>query len=90
MRKGEEDEKRERMRKGREAYDDPPCSIPRLGVSLFVLDEPLELLRVVRATVVGGPGVADGEFVELQHVHHPDLCHGAAKQLWTLVHARRW
>lgn len=55
----------------------------------FVLDEPLELLRFVRTAVVGGPRVADGEFVELQHIHHPDLCHSTAKQVWTLVHACR-
>lgn len=53
----------------------------------FVLVEPLKLLRVVRAAVVGGPGVADGEFVELQHIHHPHLCHSTAKQVWPLVHA---
>lgn len=59
-------------------------------VCLFiVLDEPFELLRVVGTAVVGGPGVADGEFMELQHIHHPDLRHHTAKQVWTLVHARR-
>lgn len=55
----------------------------------IVLDEPLELLRVVRGAIVGGPGVADGEFVKLQHIHHPDLRHRTAKQVWALVHTRR-
>lgn len=54
-----------------------------------VLDEPLELLRVVRTAVVGGPGVADGELVELQHIHHADLRHHTAEQVRTLVRARR-
>lgn len=54
-----------------------------------LLDEPVELLPDVRAAEVRGPGVADGELVELQHVHDPDLSHGAAEQLGTLVHAGR-
>lgn len=52
----------------------------------FILDEPLELFGVVRTAVVSGPGVADSELVELQHIHDPDLCHSTAKQVWTLVH----
>ena len=55
----------------------------------FILDEPLELLRIVRTAVVGGPGVADGELVELQHIHHPNLCHSTAEQVRTLVHTSR-
>lgn len=54
---------------------------------VLILDEPLKLLRVVRAAVVSGPSVADGEFVELQHVHHADLRHRAAEQIRTLVNA---
>lgn len=45
---------------------------------------------VVGAAEVGGPGVADGELVELQHVHDADLSDGAAEQLWPLVDAGRW
>lgn len=33
--------------------------------------------------------MADGELVELQHVHDSDLSHSAAKQLRALVHAGR-
>lgn len=55
----------------------------------YVLDEPLELLRIVRTAIVSGPGVADGEFVELQHVHDADFCHCTAVQVRALVHARR-
>lgn len=57
--------------------------------SVFILDEPLKLLRVVRTAVVGGPRVADGEFVELEHIHYPHFCHSTAEQVWTLVHACR-
>lgn len=60
-----------------------------LGCSEVLLDEPFELLRIVRTAVVGGPGVTDGEFVELEHVHDPDLSHRAAKELGPLVHTRR-
>lgn len=34
--------------------------------------------------------MADGELVELQHVHDAHLGHRAAKQLGPLVHTRRW
>lgn len=53
------------------------------------LDEPFELVFFFRAAKVGGPGVADGELVKFKHVHDPHLSHGAAKQLWPLVHACR-
>lgn len=53
------------------------------------LDEPVKLLFNVRAAKICGPGVADGELMELQHVHDSDLSHCAAKQLRTLVHAGR-
>lgn len=53
----------------------------------YVLDEPFILLGVVGAAVVGGPSVADGEFVELEHVHHADLRHRTAEQIRTLVDA---
>lgn len=59
-------------------------------INNFVLDEPFELLGVVCTAVVGGPGVADGEFVELEHVHDTDLGHGTAEQFGTLVHTRSW
>lgn len=55
-----------------------------------VLDEPFELLGVVGTAVVGGPGVADGELVKLEHVHDSDLGHGAAEQVRTLVYTRSW
>lgn len=51
----------------------------------YVLDEPFKLLGVVGAAVVGGPSVTDGELVELEHIHHADLSHRTAKQIWTLV-----
>lgn len=54
----------------------------------YVLDEPSILLGVVGAAVVGGPSVTDGEFVELEHIHHADLRHRAAEQIRTLVDAR--
>lgn len=53
------------------------------------LDEPVKLLFNVRAAKICGPGVADGELMELQHVHDSDLSHCAAKQLRTLVDAGR-
>lgn len=55
-----------------------------------LLKETVKLLLRVRAAKVCGPGVADGELVELQHVHDSNLSHSAAKQLRTLVHAGRW
>lgn len=55
-----------------------------------ILDEPFELLGVVRTAVVGGPGVADGELVKLEHVHDADLGHGAAEQVRALVHTHSW
>lgn len=54
-----------------------------------LLNEPLELLRIIRTAIVGGPGVADGEFVELEHIHDADFCHRAAVQVRALVNARR-
>lgn len=55
----------------------------------LLLDEPLKLLFVFRAAKVCGPGMADGELVELQHVHDADLSHGTAEQLGSLVHTGR-
>lgn len=55
-----------------------------------LLAEPLELLFVFRTAKVGGPGVANGKLVELQHVHDADLSHRTAKQLRPLVHTGRW
>lgn len=54
-----------------------------------LLDETVKLLLNVRAAKICGPGVADGELVELQHVHDSHLSHSAAKELRTLVHAGR-
>ena len=31
------------------------------------------MLFLVRVAKVGGPRVADGEFVKSQHIHHADL-----------------
>lgn len=59
-------------------------------VTDHLLDEPVELLFVFRAAEVGGPGVADGKLVELQHVHDSNLSHSAAEQLGPLVHTGRW
>lgn len=56
----------------------------------YLLDEPVKLLFVFRAAEVGGPGVADGKLVELQHVHDSYLSHSAAEQLGPLVHTGRW
>lgn len=59
-------------------------------VTDYSLDEPVKLLFVFRAAEVGGPGVADGKLVELQHVHDAHLGHSAAEQLGPLVHTGRW
>lgn len=55
----------------------------------YILDEPLKLLCIIWAAVISCPSVTDGEFVELQHIHHPHLCHSTAIQVWTLIHTRR-
>lgn len=65
------------------------CSF-QAAVAAYLLDEPIKLIRVLGAAEVGGPGVADGELVELQHVHDAHLGHSAAEQLGPLVHAGRW
>lgn len=54
-----------------------------------VLDEPIELLFVFRAAEVCGPSVADGELVELQHVHDADLSYGTTKQFRSLIDTGR-
>lgn len=59
-------------------------------VTTHLLHETIKLLLNVGAAKVCGPGVADGELVELQHVHDAYLSHSAAKQFWTLVHTGRW
>lgn len=51
-----------------------------------VLDEPFELFRIIGTAVVSGPGVTDGEFVELEHVHDPNLSYCTAEELRLLVH----
>lgn len=66
-----------------------PCLQLRFLATAHSLDEPVILLFNVGAAKVCGPGVADGELMELQHVHDSHLSHGAAKQLRTLVHAGR-
>ena len=67
------------------------CVCVHVGVWVTdILDEPLELLRFVCRAVVGGPGVSNGELVELEHVHDSHLGHGTAKQLWPLVHTGRY
>lgn len=66
------------------------CKCKVMIIYHFILDEPFELLGVVRTAVVGGPGVADGELVKLEHVHNADLGHGTAEQIRTLVHTRSW
>ena len=55
-----------------------------------LLYEPLKLLFDLGAAKVGGPGVSNGELVELEHVHDSHLGHGTAKQLWPLVHTGRY
>lgn len=54
-----------------------------------LLHETIKLLFVFRTAEVCGPGVADGELVELQHVHDADLSDSTAEQLRPLVHAGR-
>lgn len=66
-----------------------PCLQLRFLATAHSLDEPVILLFNVGAAKICGPGVADGELMELQHVHDSHLSHGAAKQLRTLVHAGR-
>lgn len=51
-----------------------------------LLDEPVKLLFVFWTAKVCGPGVADGELVEFQHVHDANLSDGTAEQLRSLVH----
>lgn len=60
-----------------------------LHVCFSILDEPPELLRIVRTAVISCPSVADGEFVEFQHIHNAHFSYNAAKQVWTLNHACR-
>lgn len=55
-----------------------------------LLDEPVKLLFVFWTAEVCGPRVADGELVELQHVHDAHLSHSAAEQLGPLIHTCRW
>lgn len=66
------------------------CTVVAPAVTVYLLDEPIKLIRGLGAAEVGGPGVADGELVELQHVHDAHLGHSAAEQLGPLVHAGRW
>ena len=39
-----------------------------------LLDNIFEIAGDVGIAEVGRPGVADGELVEAQHVHHPGMC----------------
>lgn len=48
-------------------------------MSHHLLDEPIELLFVFRAAKVCGPGMTDGELVELEHVHDSHLSYGTAE-----------
>ena len=48
----------------------------------------LEHLRVVRASVIRGPGPSDREFVEPEHVHHPDRGERRPEELGLLVQHR--
>ena len=49
--------------------------------------EGLELVRVVGGAVVVGPGPADGELVEAEHVHDADGGQGGAEEVGALGHA---
>src|SRR5699024_1717965 len=42
--------------------------------------------RIIRSSVIGGPGGANGKQVIAQHIKHTDLRDGHAGQLWTLRH----
>jgi len=61
-----------------------------IRVTEHLLHETIILLFVFRTAKVSGPGVTNGELVELQHVHDAHLSDGTAEQLGPLVHAGRW
>lgn len=55
-----------------------------------LLDQPIKLFFNLRTAEVGGPSVADGELMELQHVHHSDLSNSTAEQVRPLIHTCRY
>lgn len=55
-----------------------------------LLDEPFKLFRIIGTAVVSGPGMTDGEFVELEHIHDPNLSYRTTEELGLLVYTCRW
>lgn len=48
----------------------------------------LEFILVLGRAVIGGPGPADGEFLEPEHVHHADARQGCAPKIRPLIFHR--
>src|SRR6187399_1501236 len=64
-------------------------SLPWLNVVVRrIREEILELLRIVRRTVIRNPRSSNRELVESQHVHDADGGNCSAKQFRTLRQAR--
>ena len=50
-----------------------------------LLDEPFKVLFAVRAPIIGGPGMTNGIFMELQHVHYSNLSNNTTKEVRSLI-----
>src|SRR5699024_8966747 len=58
----------------------------QIVVGRIIVEVVKHFFRIIRSSVIGGPGGANGKQVIAQHIKHTDLRDGHAGQLWTLRH----
>lgn len=62
---------------------DTPESL--LKTQKYLLVQPFKLFFTVRTAIISCPGMTNGVFVELKHIHYSNLSNNAAEQVRALI-----